>query len=99
MDRRRSPRTIAPARRARVSWRDPSLEPEAGGRMSAAVEEQSSAPRRRLVVLLPLVVFLALAGLFFVRLGSDPSKIPSALIGHPAPAVNLPPVAGLERDG
>jgi cytochrome c biogenesis protein CcmG, thiol:disulfide interchange protein DsbE len=25
--------------------------------------------------------------------------IPSALIGHPAPQTNLPPIAGLERDG
>jgi len=56
--------------------------------------------RRRLVVLIPLVVFLALAALFFFRLGAgDPSRIPSALIGRPAPPTDLPPVAGLERDG
>jgi len=55
---------------------------------------------RRILVLLPLAVFLALTGLFLVRLFSgDPSRIPSALIGHPAPAVDLPPVVGLERDG
>ncbi len=55
---------------------------------------------RRVLVLLPLVAFLALAGLFFFRLGSgDPSRIPSALIGHEAPATNLPAVPGLERDG
>jgi cytochrome c biogenesis protein CcmG/thiol:disulfide interchange protein DsbE len=55
---------------------------------------------RRILVLLPLVVFLALTAIFLVRLFSgDPSRIPSALIGHPAPAVDLPPVAGLERDG
>ncbi len=55
---------------------------------------------RRLLVLLPLAVFLGLTALFLVRLFSgDPSRIPSALIGHPAPAVDLPPVAGLERDG
>ncbi len=29
----------------------------------------------------------------------DPSRIPSALIGHPAPKTDLPPLAGLERDG
>jgi cytochrome c biogenesis protein CcmG/thiol:disulfide interchange protein DsbE len=57
--------------------------------------------RRRLLVLLPLLVFLALAALFMFRLGSgDPSRIPSALIGHPAPETNMPPVPGLlARDG
>jgi cytochrome c biogenesis protein CcmG/thiol:disulfide interchange protein DsbE len=57
--------------------------------------------RRRLFVLLPLVVFLALAALFFFRLGSgDPSRIPSALIGRPAPDTNLAAVPGLNaRDG
>jgi cytochrome c biogenesis protein CcmG, thiol:disulfide interchange protein DsbE len=54
----------------------------------------------RLVVLLPLALFLGLALLFFIRLGAgDASRIPSALIGHPAPATDLPPVAGLARDG
>jgi cytochrome c biogenesis protein CcmG/thiol:disulfide interchange protein DsbE len=58
-------------------------------------------PARRLFVLLPLAIFLALAGLFFFRLGSgDPSRIPSALIGRPAPDTNLPAVTGLNaRDG
>jgi cytochrome c biogenesis protein CcmG/thiol:disulfide interchange protein DsbE len=56
--------------------------------------------RRRLIVLVPLVAFLALAALFMFRLGAgDPSRIPSALIGHPAPETNLPPLPGLERDG
>jgi cytochrome c biogenesis protein CcmG/thiol:disulfide interchange protein DsbE len=55
---------------------------------------------RRLIVLIPLLAFLALAALFMYRLGAgDPSRVPSALIGHPAPATNLPAVAGLERDG
>ena len=56
--------------------------------------------RRRLIVLVPLVGFLGLAALFMYRLGAgDPSRIPSALIGHPAPETSLPPLAGLERDG
>jgi cytochrome c biogenesis protein CcmG, thiol:disulfide interchange protein DsbE len=68
--------------------------------VSAATDESPSVRRRRLVVLLPLGLFLALALLFLYRLYSgDPSIIPSALIGHPAPQTNLPPVAGLERDG
>ena len=55
---------------------------------------------RRVLVLLPLAVFLGLAALFFIRLGAgDVSRIPSALIGHEAPATDLPAVAGLERDG
>ena len=58
------------------------------------------ARRRRLVVFIPLVAFLALAALFMIRLGAgDPSRIPSALIGRPAPATDLPPIPGLERDG
>jgi cytochrome c biogenesis protein CcmG, thiol:disulfide interchange protein DsbE len=68
--------------------------------MSTAVPEQKRTPRR-LFVLLPLVLFLALAALFFFRLGSgDPSRIPSALIGRPAPDSSLPAVQGLvTRDG
>jgi cytochrome c biogenesis protein CcmG/thiol:disulfide interchange protein DsbE len=63
-------------------------------------ESDESNPRRRIVVLAPLVIFLGLAGLFLVRLyAGDPSRIPSALIGRPAPQTNLPPVAGLEHDG
>ncbi len=55
---------------------------------------------RRILVLLPLAVFLGLAALFLVRLvAGDASRIPSALIGRDAPATDLPPVAGLERDG
>jgi cytochrome c biogenesis protein CcmG, thiol:disulfide interchange protein DsbE len=56
--------------------------------------------RRNVLVLAPLVIFAALAALFFFRLGSgDPSRIPSALIGRPVPDTALPPLPGLERDG
>jgi cytochrome c biogenesis protein CcmG, thiol:disulfide interchange protein DsbE len=55
---------------------------------------------RRLVVLIPLVAFLALAALFKIQLGAgDPARIPSALIGHVAPQTNLPPLSGLTHDG
>jgi cytochrome c biogenesis protein CcmG/thiol:disulfide interchange protein DsbE len=68
--------------------------------VSALAEPDSHVGRRRLVLLLPLVVFAALAALFFFRLGAgDPSRLPSALIGHPAPATVLPPVAGLVSGG
>ena len=67
---------------------------------SDAAQNDAGAWRRRLIVSIPLVAFLALAALFMLRLGAgDPSRIPSALIGHPAPATNLPPLPGLERDG
>jgi cytochrome c biogenesis protein CcmG/thiol:disulfide interchange protein DsbE len=68
--------------------------------MSAAASEEKTT-RRRLLVLLPLLLFLLLAALFFFRLGSgDPSRIPSALIGRPAPETNMPAVPGLlGRDG
>jgi cytochrome c biogenesis protein CcmG/thiol:disulfide interchange protein DsbE len=62
--------------------------------------EATAVWRRRILMLLPLAGFLALALLFAIGLRSgDPSRIPSALIGHAVPAVALPPVAGLERGG
>ena len=55
---------------------------------------------RNILVMLPLAAFLALAALFFVRLGAgDPSQLPSALIGRDAPRTDLPALAGVERDG
>jgi len=58
------------------------------------------ARRRKLLVFLPLILFLALAALFFFRLGTgDPGVVPSALIGRSVPITTLPPLPGLERDG
>jgi cytochrome c biogenesis protein CcmG/thiol:disulfide interchange protein DsbE len=75
-----------------------STEQSGGGKTDG--EKAPVPPRRRTVVLLPLLAFLALSALFMYRLGAgDPSRIPSALIGQPAPQTNLPPIAGLERDG
>jgi cytochrome c biogenesis protein CcmG/thiol:disulfide interchange protein DsbE len=55
--------------------------------------------RRNILVALPLIVFAGLAALFFIRLGAgDASRIPSALIGKPAPQTNLPPLPGLVRN-
>jgi cytochrome c biogenesis protein CcmG, thiol:disulfide interchange protein DsbE len=68
--------------------------------MSTASREDPGKKPRNILVLLPLIVFLALAALFFYRLGiGDPSRIPSALIGQPAPVTDLPALPGLERDG
>src|SRR6185437_9715837 len=65
--------------------------------------EQTSpavAPKRRWLMALPLLVFGALALIFWFRLGDgDPSRIPSALIGHAAPKTALPPVTGLVNNG
>jgi cytochrome c biogenesis protein CcmG, thiol:disulfide interchange protein DsbE len=56
--------------------------------------------RRSWVMALPLILFAALVALFWFRLGTvDPSRIPSALIGHPAPQTALPPLQGLTVDG
>jgi cytochrome c biogenesis protein CcmG, thiol:disulfide interchange protein DsbE len=66
----------------------------------SAAPGDAPAKRRNLLVLLPLGIFLALAALFLFRLGSgDPSRIPSALIGHEVPPTDLPPLDGLTRDG
>ena len=68
--------------------------------MSVEAHGEAQPSRRRIIVLLPLILFLALAALFFFRLGSgDPSRIPSALIGRTVPQTELPGVAQLERDG
>lgn len=68
--------------------------------MTDASSEGTGRTRRNALVFLPLIAFAALVALFFYRLGAgDPSRIPSALIGHPVPATDLPPVPGLERDG
>ena len=62
--------------------------------------ETTERSRRTILVLLPLLAFLALAALFYFRLGAgDASRIPSALIGQMAPKTDLPPLPGLERDG
>jgi cytochrome c biogenesis protein CcmG, thiol:disulfide interchange protein DsbE len=72
--------------------------------VTAAPNERSSGGSRRLIVrlivLLPLLFFVGVVLLFLIRLfAGDPSRIPSALIGHPAPQTALPAVTGLERDG
>jgi cytochrome c biogenesis protein CcmG/thiol:disulfide interchange protein DsbE len=68
--------------------------------MSTLSSEEPGKKRRNVFILLPLIAFIALAALFLYRLGTgDPSTLPSALIGHPAPVTDLPPLPGVERDG
>jgi cytochrome c biogenesis protein CcmG/thiol:disulfide interchange protein DsbE len=55
--------------------------------------------RRALWALLPLTVFAGLAGLFWKGLSSDPSHLPSTLIGKPVPEFVLQPVDGIDRPG
>jgi cytochrome c biogenesis protein CcmG/thiol:disulfide interchange protein DsbE len=49
---------------------------------------------RRLILLLPLVLFLGVAVFLYRGLFMDPSELPSALIGKPFPAFSLPAVEG-----
>jgi cytochrome c biogenesis protein CcmG/thiol:disulfide interchange protein DsbE len=48
---------------------------------------------RRLLFLLPVLLFLGLGAAFYTGLGRDPRLVPSALIDEPAPEFELPPVA------
>jgi cytochrome c biogenesis protein CcmG, thiol:disulfide interchange protein DsbE len=57
-------------------------------------------PRRNWLFLAPLVFFALLATLFLFRLfAGDASRVPSALIGKPAPELALPSLDGLVRNG
>jgi|SRR5579883_1720872 cytochrome c biogenesis protein CcmG/thiol:disulfide interchange protein DsbE len=56
---------------------------------------------RRLIFLLPVAAFVALAVYFFVSLSRDPAVLPSAMINQPAPAFTLAGLGdqpGLARD-
>jgi len=63
----------------------------------SVTENKPAARRRTVLVLLPLIVFAALAALFLIRLesGVDADLIPSALVGKQAPDFDLPPLDGL----
>jgi cytochrome c biogenesis protein CcmG/thiol:disulfide interchange protein DsbE len=68
--------------------------------MATVVSETRERRRRIAMALLPIVVFAGLAVLFVVGLGrDDPSRVPSVLIGKPAPEFDLPPLEGLTRQG
>jgi cytochrome c biogenesis protein CcmG/thiol:disulfide interchange protein DsbE len=68
--------------------------------MSEPSTSRAAPQSQRWLVALPLLGFIALAGIFLLRLhGGDPSKIPSALIGRPAPQTALPALEGLVNNG
>ena len=49
---------------------------------------------KRLILLLPLAIFLGVAVFLYRGLFLDPTELPSALIGKPFPAFSLPAVQG-----
>jgi cytochrome c biogenesis protein CcmG/thiol:disulfide interchange protein DsbE len=66
-----------------------------------ATDENQPARRPRLIFLVPLALFVALAAVFLIRLetAGNPEVIPSALVGKPAPAFDLPPLEGVGVPG
>jgi cytochrome c biogenesis protein CcmG, thiol:disulfide interchange protein DsbE len=56
---------------------------------------------KKLVIFAPLILFLALAGLFATRLNPniEISQIPSPLLKHQVPDLTLPPLEGLSNQG
>jgi cytochrome c biogenesis protein CcmG, thiol:disulfide interchange protein DsbE len=61
------------------------------------VSEPVTETPRSALRFLPLVLFALLAGIFLIRLfAGDASRIPSALIGKPAPTFDLPALDGLK---
>ena len=58
-------------------------------------------PRRRtLAVFLPVLLFAGIAAMFgYALTTADPSKLPSTLIGKPAPVIALTSMPGLEAGG
>jgi cytochrome c biogenesis protein CcmG, thiol:disulfide interchange protein DsbE len=68
--------------------------------MSEQMTSEAAPQRRSWLMMLPLIAFMALAAILWFRLGDDdPSRIPSALIGHPAPRTALPALDGLVSNG
>ena len=72
---------------------------EQGGTTSAE-EPPPRASRGLSWVILPVVAFAGLVALFaFALTSGDPSRLPSALIGKPVPAMEFPPLEGLLEAG
>lgn len=65
------------------------------------VETGAARSSRKWLTLLPLLLFMALAGVFLAQLlsGRDTSVVPSALIGQPAPQTPLSPLEGTGLPG
>ena len=68
----------------------------------ATVTTEQPPPRRRrlgLLALVPLALFVAIGVFLALGLGRDPARLPSTLVGKPAPAVDLPPLPGRGESG
>jgi cytochrome c biogenesis protein CcmG, thiol:disulfide interchange protein DsbE len=67
--------------------------------VSAPERVEDAAPEQggiRFIFMLPVIIFVALALVFLVRLyGGDPSVVPSVMINRPAPEFALQPLEGL----
>jgi cytochrome c biogenesis protein CcmG, thiol:disulfide interchange protein DsbE len=51
--------------------------------------------RRIMLAALPVIAFAGVAAVFWRGLSGDPSRLPSTLIGRPAPQFTLPAIEGL----
>lgn len=60
--------------------------------------EEKPSTSKKFIALIPLMVFLGLAGIFYKQLsgGGSTRELPSALIGKPAPIIDLPALVGLK---
>jgi cytochrome c biogenesis protein CcmG/thiol:disulfide interchange protein DsbE len=86
-----------------MSERNDAVGDDTGAPESEAPETETGSRERgglwlRLVFLLPVVLFLVMAGYFFWGLNPerDPRSVPAALVGKPVPSFELPPVEGLD---
>ena len=63
--------------------------------------ETRNSPLRLLLLAAPLILFGALAAVFYFQLvsGKDTSELPSALIDKPVPVFDLPPLEGFREQG
>jgi len=67
---------------------------------STLLEGRPGSRRRFGLVVVPVVIFAAVAAMFaFALRKGDPSKLPSALIGKPAPQLELAAIEGLVENG
>lgn len=68
--------------------------------MSEQATQESARRGLRLIVVVPVILFVGLAIVFAFSLKSaDPSRLPSALLGKPVPEFDFAALEGLMRDG
>jgi len=73
--------------------------------ISEPIEDPAEAPKPARgfpwLILLPLVLFVGLAAVFYLQLasGRDPARIPSVMVGRNVPIFTAAPLDGLQSDG